>query len=661
MSPPAQPHAHPRTETPKRLFIVGNGMAAIRTIEDIQAQPGPRPALTVFGAENLGHYNRVQLSSVLAGDKAMAEIITHPPDWYARQGITLHLGDAVTAIDAQAHRLTTASGRCLGWDRLIIATGAEPVIPPLPGRQLANVLGFRDAADVRAMLQAARDHRHAVVVGGGVLGLEAAWGLKAQGMDVTIVHMVDTLMDRQIDVLGGAILRRRLEEQGLTCLTSAQASAIIGSDRVEAVELADGRRLPADLVILAVGIRPRVELARAAGLDVGRGIIVDGHLRTSHPDIHAVGECVEFQGQTFGLVKPLYDMAAILAKVLTGQECDTFQVPAQSTVLKIPAIGLFAAGDSPHAGANESEIVHHDSDRGIYKKVILRHGRVVGTVLIGDTSDSAQFWHWMRNGDDVSHLDQESLCRGCIGCQDDDVAALPDDAIICQCNHVSKGAITQAIRAEGLSDLAQVTARTRAGVTCGQCTIRVAALLAHVQGGPAADLAGLAARSQAMHRAFTWWHRGHCTLMSVLLLTGLGLHFPHWGLNLAGFDWSRRLHEGSGLAVLGGFALFLGLTRLYRRRWATSIDSAAMFVLMPLLLISGVVFLWPGLLPDRLAEMRTTTWVALVHLSFAIIVGMYLIHHLANAPFRWWRKRRQRLSIRPVQPVFLRKGYANET
>lgn len=638
-----RPRVRSRRSAP-HLVIIGNGMAAIRLLEELVEHAPGRHRITVFGAEAQGHYNRVQLSSLLAGDKDVGDILTHPPTWHEAHGITLHAGDPVIAIDPQSHTVTAQSGLCVGWDQLILATGAEPIRPALPGIGLGNVIGFRDLDDVEVMIRASRQGRHAVVVGGGVLGLEAAWGLKARGMEVAVVHMTDTLMERQLDSQSGAMLRQRLASFGIHCRTGISASAFEGEGVVRAVRLSDGSVLPADVAVVAVGIRPRIGLARDAGLQVGRGIVIDDHMRTSHAGILALGECVEFQGETFGLVKPLYDMATVLARDLSGRDGPGFVLSPLSTVLKVPPIPVFAAGqpDFTQTHDDHREVVHHDADQGIYKKVLLRQGKVVGTVLLGDTSDSTQLWHWMRQGQDVGHLDQRALCVGCMGCETDDVGALADDAIVCQCNHVTKGAIVAAIRRHGFTETEQVCKATRAGLTCGQCTVRVTALLAAERGEEGVDLAVLEARLARQTQAFTYWHRCHASLMTVLLFTGLVLHFAGDWINRGGFDWSRRLHEWSGLAVCGGFVVFLGLTGYFRRKWRWGADSLAMFAFMPLITVSGVIFLWPDLVPHQLAEKRTTVWVALAHLSFAILIGMYSIHHLAHAPFRWWAKRKRR-------------------
>lgn len=654
----AQPRPRPR------LIIIGNGMAAIRLVEEILNLNDRAFEITIFGAEPLGHYNRIQLSQVLAGDKDFADLITHPLNWYAERAITFHAGDAVTTIDPESRTVTAASGRVERWDHLILATGASPILPPIPGIGLSKVVGFRDHQDVDTMLKAAHPGRPAVVIGGGVLGLEAAWGLKAQGMDVTLIHMMPCLMERQLDPTGALLLRQGLEAQGIRCLTETTATAILGEHSVHAVRIQDGTIIPADLVVLAAGIRPRTDLARTAGLDVGAGIRVGADLSTSHPGIWAVGECVEFDGQTFGLVKPLYDMAEILARHLTGHPAPAFAIPPQSTTLKVPPLPLFTAGNICASHADDREIVHHDQAGRIYRKIILRRGKVVGAVLVGDTSQSGELFQWMKECRDLGESHCRLFCQGC-GTNQDDLAAMPDDHIVCHCNQVSKGAILSAIQDQGLRSLAQVTAVTRAGMTCGQCSVVVARILAQATGERPPDLAAQAHNAKIRHQAFTLWHRTHASLMTVLLFTGLGLHFPQGPFNWVGFDWSRRLHEWGGLAVIAAFCGFLWLNRRFERRWAPGLDRMAMFILMPALCVSGLLFLWPQVMPRQMADFTSVLWSALAHLGLATTSVLYLIHHLGEAPFRWWRKRR---SARPAgnrdgicfTRLFLRKGYANE-
>ncbi|MDB5531885.1 MAG: assimilatory nitrite reductase large subunit precursor, partial [Hyphomicrobiales bacterium] len=330
-------------DTREHLIVIGNGMAGMRTIEELlKHDAGRRYKITVFGAEPHVNYNRIMLSSVLAGDKTVDEIVINSREWYDDNGIQLLSGDAVAAIDRDAKTVTSASGMVLRYDRLLIATGSKPLAPPLPGLSLPGVCAFRDIADVDKMLTAARTHKRAVVIGGGLLGLEAAWGLKQRGMSVALVHLMPTLMERQLDAAAGQMLQRDLDRRGIAFFTNGQTEEIMGTERAEGVQLADGRSIPADLVVLAIGIRPNIDLAKTAGLQVGRGIVVFDDMRTSDPDIFSVGECVEHRGQVFGLVAPIWDQAKVCAAHLAGDDTAVFASQALSTSLKITGVDVFS-------------------------------------------------------------------------------------------------------------------------------------------------------------------------------------------------------------------------------------------------------------------------------------------------------------------------------
>ncbi|EWY41599.1 nitrite reductase [Skermanella stibiiresistens SB22] len=616
------------------MVVVGNGMAAIRTVEDVLAAAPDLYRVTVFGAEPHGHYNRILLSSVLAGDAAVTEIVTHPPAWYARNGITLHTGDRVTAIDPVGGTVRSASGRELAWDRLILATGAVPVVPDIPGGGLEGVRTFRDIGDVERMIEASERHRRAVVIGGGVLGLEAAWGLRRRGMEVSVVHLMPSLMERQLDDTAAGLLLRELDGRGIGCVTGSQAVALTGEERVTGVLLSDGRRIEADLVVFTVGIRPETTLARAAGLAVGRGVLVGDDMRTSHPGIYAVGECVEHDGQCFGLVAPLWDMAGALADQLTDAPVKRrFAPPIVPTSLKIPGIDIFSAGRIQAANDAEREIVHHDPANRVYRKLVLCEGRVVGAVLYGDLCGSGRFLGWMRDGTDLgAGLDLLAPDEG------------SDGEVVCHCHDVTRGAITAAVEAHGLTTLEQVGCRTRAGTGCGQCRGAVTRVLADAagtaDGAKAVDAA--TRRAARMRLGFRVWHHANAALMAVLLLTGISLHFPGTPVAVVEFGWSHRLHEWSGLALCGAYAVFLGLCLVFRRKFGADAQGAAMFVAFPLVVASGLTFLWPGLLPDRAWSVSALVPVAVAHSLLAVSVVMFLIQHLSHAPWAWWRKRGSR-------------------
>jgi nitrite reductase (NADH) large subunit len=491
-----QPDAHigPSSKPPHapRLVVIGNGMAGMRVVEELlKHEAGHKYRITVFGAEPHVNYNRIMLSCVLAGDKSADEIIINTREWYDANGIELFTGDAVASIDRTTKTVTAASGLRVPYDRLLIATGSRPLAPPLPGLSLPGVCAFRDLADVDKMLSAARAHKHAVVIGGGLLGLEAAWGLKQRGMSVGLVHLMPTLMERQLDAAAGQLLQRDLDRRGIAFFTDGQTEEILGTERAEAVRLADGRTIPADLVVLAIGIRPNIDLARAAELDVNRGIKVYDDMRTSDPAIFAVGECVEHRGQVFGLVAPIWDQAKVCAAQLAGDETAVFASQALSTSLKITGIDVFSAGALMAAGENDDEITLRDDSRGLYKKIVLRDGKLVGAVLYGEVADGPWYLQLMRDKQDVSAL-RERLVFGRAFTEavtgkpaGPDFAAMPDDSQICGCNGVAKGTIVSAILDKKLISLSEIRAHTKASASCGQCTCQVEGLLSFALGAAA--------------------------------------------------------------------------------------------------------------------------------------------------------------------------------
>ena len=400
--------------------------------------------------------------------------------------VTLHRGRRVTNIDRAAKTVTAADGTTAAYDKLLIATGSNPFIIPVPGHDLPGVLGYRDLDDVDAMLAAAKKGGHAVVIGGGLLGLEAAVGLKMQGMDVTVIHLAPTLMERQLDEPAGHLLRRAIEARGITVHTSANTKTILGTEQVEGIRLEDGTEIAADLVCMAVGIRPSVQVAKDAGLSVERGIVVGDDLRTSDPDIFAVGECVQHREQCYGLVAPLYEMAKVIAAQLLDDQEPAFQGAEVSTKLKVTGVDLFSAGDFA-AGDDREEIVLRDASKGVYKRLVLKDDKIIGAVFYGDTQDSAWFFQHIKDKTDVSEF-RETLIFGpaFAGGGDVDpmaaVAALPGDAEICGCNGVCKSKIQDTITEKGLTDLDDVRAHTKASASCGSCTGLVEQLLAFTLG-----------------------------------------------------------------------------------------------------------------------------------------------------------------------------------
>ncbi|PWK35143.1 NAD(P)/FAD-dependent oxidoreductase [Cupriavidus plantarum] len=395
-----------------RLVVIGNGMAGMRTVEELLKLAPDLYDITVFGAEPHGNYNRILLSPVLAGEKTVDDIMLNTREWYTQNGIELFAGDPVVAIDRPRRVVRAQSGREVKYDRLLIATGSTPFILPVPGHTLDGVIAFRDIQDVEKMLAAARDHRHAVVIGGGLLGLEAANGLLRQGMQVTVVHNTDSLMERQLDKPASALLKVALERKGLRFLLAAQTEAILGdvgeSPRVIGVRFKDGSEIPADLVVMTAGVRPNIALAASAGLHCERAIVVDDTLQTFDPRVYAVGECVQHRRATFGLVAPIWDQARVCAAHLAGAGHRRYVQQATATKLKVTGVDLYSAGDFI-GGEGSEDLVLRDPRRGIYKRLVLQNGKLVGAVLYGDVKDGPWYFDLIQTGQPVHALRQRLL------------------------------------------------------------------------------------------------------------------------------------------------------------------------------------------------------------------------------------------------------------
>ncbi len=457
----------------KKLVIIGAGMASGRALEELFKLDPNAYDVTLFNAEPRGNYNRIMLSPVLSGDKAFEEIITHTAEWYEENGVTCRFGEKVVSIDRARKVVVAENGDEVAYDKLMFGTGSNPFIIPLPGHDLDGVIAYRDLEDTNAMIELGnKKDAKAVVIGGGLLGLEAAAGLALRGVDVTVVHIMGHLMERQLDEAAGYLLKKALIDKGITVLCNANSKEILGEDgKVKALALGDGTELPCDLLVMAVGIRPNVKLAQDAGLMVGKGIHVDDQMITSDENIVAVGECVEHDGAIFGLVAPLYDQAKVLAKTLVGQE-DKFVQKEISTKLKVTGCDLFSAGDFAEAEGRE-DIVFRDPARGVYKRLVLENNKIIGAVMYGDTADSNWFFGMMKDGEDIAEM-RDTLIFGPAfqgGAPVDPmaaVAALPDDAEICGCNGISKGDIVAAINA-GADTLDAVKSTTKAATSCGTC------------------------------------------------------------------------------------------------------------------------------------------------------------------------------------------------
>jgi nitrite reductase (NADH) large subunit len=459
----------------EKLIIIGNGMAAGKFMEELLALSN-RFTITVYGSEPRTNYNRIMLSPVLSGEKTYEDIITHDDAWYEARNITLKKGVTITRIDREAKRVY-AGDISEPYDRLAIVTGSSPFILPIEGKNLKGVVTYRDLDDVNFMLEAAKTKTHAVVIGGGLLGLEAAAGLKMQGLEVTVLHLMPSLMERQLDLSAGLLLEQDLVSRGITIHTRANTKAILGETEVTGVLLDNGDTLKADIVVMAAGIRPNSVLAKEAGLEVNRGVIVDDQMVTSDPDILSFGECVEHNGVAYGLVAPLYDMAKVAAYTLAG-ELKAFSPKAVPTRLKVTGVDLFSVGDFSDKKEYQ-EIVLRDASRNVYKRVIIADNKVVGAVLYGETAEGNFFFEKIKSAEDITDI-RDRLIFGEAGVSSANpssaVAALASDAEICGCNGVCKGVIVEAIEG-GLTTLKDIRAVTKASASCGTCTGLVEQLL----------------------------------------------------------------------------------------------------------------------------------------------------------------------------------------
>ncbi len=452
-----------------KLAVVGNGMAGVACVEQI-LKYAHGFEITIFGEETHVNYNRILLSMVLAGEKTAEEIVLNDRDWYEKNGIRAKLGTRVTAIDRARRVLMDETGGVTGYDRLILATGSSAFIPPIPGVEKNNVHVFRTLDDTRALLEKARKGLRAVVIGGGLLGLEAARGLQLRGCEVTVVHLMESLMERQLDATGGGYLRRKIEALGIRVMLPRQTAAIVGNGHVDGVRFASGEQIDADLVVIAAGIQPNAELARSAGLEVRRGIVVNDYLQTSDPDIYAVGECTEHRGQTFGLVAPLFEQGRVLAAAITGNTGPAFTGAIPAAKLKIMGVDIFSAGSTDEGEPGTEVIRYEDPSAGVYKKLLLKNNRLRGVMLVGDIEDEPRYVEWMRAGEDLTSLRRQLLCPPPVEDPGLAVAEMPDSETICGCNGVRKGDIIAAIHKHSITTLAQLKEKTRASTGCGSCT-----------------------------------------------------------------------------------------------------------------------------------------------------------------------------------------------
>ncbi|MCY8988169.1 NADPH-nitrite reductase [Bacillus atrophaeus] len=466
----------------KQLVLVGNGMAGVRAIEEILNVSKDEFQITIFGSEPHPNYNRILLSKVLQGDTDIKDITLNDWNWYEENNIQLYTNETVIKVDPENKTVITDSDRIQTYDELILATGSVPFILPIPGADKKGVTAFRDIKDTDIMLAASKEYKKAAVIGGGLLGLEAARGLLNLGMDVSVIHLAPFLMERQLDATAGRLLQNELEKQGMTFLLEKQTEEIYGDDRVEGVRFKDGTSIEADLVVMAVGIRPNTKLGAESGIPVNRGIIVNDYMQTEIPHIYAVGECAEHRGIAYGLVAPLYEQAKVLAKQICGIDTNPYEGSVLSTQLKVSGVEVFSAGDFNESDDKKAIKVFDEQD-GIYKKIVLRENQIVGAVLFGDSSEGNRLFSMIQKEADISETSKISILQPLNQEAGTSlVAAMSDDEIICGCNGVSKGNIIHAIQEQGCSSTDEIKACTGASRSCGGCKPLVEELLQYTLG-----------------------------------------------------------------------------------------------------------------------------------------------------------------------------------
>ena len=477
-----------------KLVMIGNGMAGVRTIEELLKVAPDLYDITVFGAEPHPNYNRILLSPVLAGEQTLDEIVLNSFEWYADNNIALYAGKKVTEVD-RVNRVVRAVGANGGvveaeYDRLLLCTGSNPFILPIPGKDLEGVIAYRDIADTNAMIDAANKYKHAVVIGGGLLGLEAANGLMLRGMTVSVVHVMPTLMERQLDSVAGKLLQKSLEERGLTFLMGAQTQELVGGPdgRVKSIKFKDGTEVPADLVVMAVGIRPNTALAESMRIHCNKGIVVNDTMQTiTDARIYSVGECAAHRGIAYGLVAPLFEQAKVAANHLAEFGIGRYQGSLTSTKLKVTGIDLFSAGEF-QGGEGTEEIVMSDPFGGVYKKLVIKDDKLIGACMYGDTVDGSWYFKLLRDGRSIADIRDKLMFGesniGDVGHEGHNKAAsMPDEAEVCGCNGVKKGTICKAIRDKGLFTLDEVRKHTKASASCGSCTGLVEQIIMFTAGG----------------------------------------------------------------------------------------------------------------------------------------------------------------------------------
>lgn len=465
----------------QKLVVIGNGMAGVRCVEEILKLDPDRFQITIFGSEPRPNYNRILLSKVLQGNSAMDEIIINDWSWYDEHGIRLYTGETVVKIDSARKIVETKSGLKAEYDALIVATGSSPFIPPIDGVRKPGVIAFRNMDDCRIMMEHAEKYRKAAVIGGGLLGLEAARGLLNLGMETDVIHNAPYLMNRQLDYMSAELLRKELEAQGMRFWLSANTESITGRSRAKGIRFASGASIEADLVIVAVGIIPNVELAKNSGIRTNRAIVVDDYMRTSVPDIYAVGECAEHRGIAYGLVAPLYEQGKVLAHLLCrpNEEGSPYTGSVPSAQLKVSGVEMFSVGEIQEQVAGTALQIY-DGMKGTYKKVTMMDGVVCGAILYGDTSEANALLQLVKQNAPVSALAAQAAQQGA-GNQDEQIAAMPDKETVCACNAVSKSTIMRCVIEDGLETAQQVKEKTKASGSCGGCKSMVEAIVSYAK------------------------------------------------------------------------------------------------------------------------------------------------------------------------------------
>ncbi len=462
----------------KKLVVIGNGMAGVRCVEEILKQNSGLYEISIIGSEPHVNYNRILLSSVLQGETTFPEITINDIEWYQKYQITLYSGETATKIDTKLKSILTDKNRTIPYDKLIFATGSSPFVLPLPGVEMQGVVTFRTIEDCKGILETAKQFKKAIVIGGGVLGLEAARGLLNLGLDVKVVHNTEYLMQRQLDNKASRMLQKQLEQQGMQFLLGKVTKEISGADRVEEIEFTDGTKVEADLVVMSVGVVPNISLAKNTGIDTNRGIVVNDFMETSIPEIYAVGECVEHNGMVYGLVKPLYEQGKVLAKYICDKPVEGYRGSILSTSLKVPGVDLFSVGEFEEDESTKTLTILNEVE-DIYKKIVLRGDIIVGALLYGETRQQSKVLDMIVKRKHVSDEDKRSLLHS-IDDGTSSIKAMKRSEIICNCNGVTKGAVMEAVQQQGLTTVNEVKQCTKASSSCGGCKLLLTDLVQYI-------------------------------------------------------------------------------------------------------------------------------------------------------------------------------------